>query len=78
MVRLTIVDDRGATDTADLSIDAAASGSAVSTSSAPPATPASTSGGGGGGVDLAWLLLAAGAATARHLKSRSGSRRARA
>lgn len=53
-VRLTVLDDAGASDTADITIDAPASGGTVNASSAPAATPDS----GGGGASDAWLLAA--------------------
>ncbi len=53
-VRLTVVDSAGASDTADITIDAPTSGGAVSTPSAPATTPSS---GGGGATDV-WLLAA--------------------
>jgi serine protease len=55
-LRLTVVDNQGASDTADVTIDAPTSGGAISTPSAPPATPSSS--GGGGGTADAWLLAA--------------------
>lgn len=54
-LRLTVVDNLGASDTADITIDAPTSGGAISTPSAPPTAPAST--GGGGAADV-WLLAA--------------------
>lgn len=54
-LRLTVTDGAGASDTADVTIQAATSGGAVSSSSAPAAAP-EPSGGGGGALDVLTLL----------------------
>lgn len=56
VLRLTVTDNVGATDTADVTVNAATSGGAVETPSAPAAVPDSASGG-GGALDAALLLL---------------------
>jgi serine protease len=66
-LRLTVTDDRGAIDTADVTVTAANAGGSVVTPQAPPSTPAAQSSGGGGGLD-AWLLAALGLLAARRLR----------
>jgi serine protease len=75
-LRLTITDNFGATDTADVTIDAPTSGGATVTPSAPPATPPSASGG-GGSSGLLWMAVL-GAALARVTRLRSIRRDGRA
>ena len=63
-LRLTVTDDLGASDTADVTIDAASSGGASSSTAPPPVTPPSAQGGGGdAGLPLLVLLAALQVAT---------------
>lgn len=54
-LRLTVTDDQGATDTAEITVEAATSGGGVTPTNPPPAN----TGGGGGALGAAGLLLAA-------------------
>jgi serine protease len=56
VLRLTVTDNLGATDTADVTVNAATSGGSVDTPSAPATVPDSASGG-GGMLDATLLLL---------------------
>jgi serine protease len=73
-LRLTVTDNSGATDSADVTVIAASSGGG-SVSTAAPATPAGSGGGGGGGSTgiLELLLLAGVALYSRVLKARTGT-----
>lgn len=74
-VRLTVVDDHGGSDTADLTIDAATSGGNVT---APSAPATASSGGGGGAMDPALLLALTAALVLGRTIHRSAPRRVRA
>lgn len=71
VLRLTVTDDHGAIDTAEVSITAANGGGNVDTPSAPPTTPpaqASAGSGGGGALD-GFLLALLGLLAARRARS---------
>ncbi len=70
-LRLTVTDNQGATDTADVSIEAATSGASIVAPSTPTATVSETGGGGGGITDVATLAMLAAllaAATVRNAR----------
>jgi hypothetical protein len=71
-VRLTVTDSLGATDSADITVDAASSGGTVT-----PSTPPATSGSGGGG-SLAVELVALALLSARSFRQRRAILRRRA
>jgi immune inhibitor A len=68
-LRLTVTDNQGVQDTADVAM-------ATPIPPPPPTTPpaAQPSGGGGGGGSLGWLMLLLLAATSTWQRGRSGTR----